>query len=146
MTSSKLEQGEKQDNQKLEYFKLMSSRNLEDQIAKFRKESDIRFKHQLEAEVLRLRETEINEMRLQEAQVFAEKLAAERLKLDAEFKNKQEKLADRERKVLEACKLEVRGWGGGLPLFIALIQARRRSARLRRWIKKINIECATPRI
>ncbi|KAL4503899.1 hypothetical protein ABPG72_022529 [Tetrahymena utriculariae] len=89
---------------KLDYLKLVSNRNVEESLAKYRKECEAKYKADLEMELQRFRDYELIEMRALEAERYQEKLNFHRKELDKVYYEKLQKLQEREKNAIELCK------------------------------------------
>lgn len=74
---------------------------MEQKLLKLKKDYDMRLKAELNAEITRVKEFEVSNMRLEEADKYRSKMQNYREELEKNYQDKLNKLRDRERDTLE---------------------------------------------
>lgn len=94
--------------QKIDGERNYTQQSFEEKFTKFKKEYDQRMKAELSSEVTRIREFELANIRLDEAEKYRLKMEQYREELDKVYTDKLQKLREREKDTIERCKQQLK--------------------------------------
>jgi len=94
--------------QKIDGERLATQQSFDEKITKFKREYDQRMKAELNAEIARIREFELANIRLDEAEKYRIKSEQYREELDRVYTEKLQRLKERERDTIERCKHQLK--------------------------------------
>jgi len=94
--------------QKIDGERNYTQQSFEEKFTKFKKEYDQRMKAELNSEITRIREFELANIRLDEAEKYRLKMEQYRDELDKVYTDKLQKLREREKDTIERCKQQLK--------------------------------------
>jgi len=94
--------------QKIDGERNYTQQTFEEKFTKFKKEYDQRMKAELASEITRIREFELANIRLDEAEKYRLKMEQYREELDRVYTDKLQKLREREKDTIERCKQQLK--------------------------------------